>query len=196
MSSVCLPTREITLSPGSCVTLNDVGWAQYVELLANRGETSTPRIYFARNQITLLSPSSLHEVLKARFHDAVTDVLRASKRSYLNVGSFTLQKEGVAGVEADVSYYLDNLKGIRPIIDLAEMRAPDLAIEIDLTSHTDVSRYLPFSVPEIWIYENSKLTIHRIDDEAYREVELSRWFKDYEVKRILDSVQEIDPLCG
>jgi Uma2 family endonuclease len=30
-------------------------------------------------------------------------------------------------------------------------RSPDLAIEIDLTSHTDVNRYVPFAVREVWI---------------------------------------------
>ncbi len=30
---------------------------------------------------------------------------------------------------------------------------PDLAIEIDLTSFTDVNDYFPLAVPEVWVYK-------------------------------------------
>ena len=132
-------------------------------------------------------------MLKARFHDAVTDVLREGDRAYLNMGSFSLQKEGVAGLEADVSFYLDDLEGIGPIVDLAEMRAPDLAIEIDLTSQTDVDRYLPFAVPEVWIYKRGKMTIYCLSDGEYRVSDTSQWFSLSELERILAAVHDIDP---
>jgi Uma2 family endonuclease len=44
-------------------------------------------------------------------------------------------------------------------IDLAIDPPPDLAIEVNLASITDVEAYIPLQIPELWIYSLGQLII-------------------------------------
>jgi Uma2 family endonuclease len=50
-------------------------------------------------------------------------------------------------------------------IDLTVDPPPDLAIEIDVTSKTQISAYQSLKVPEIWRYDNGKIeSIPQVDE--------------------------------
>jgi Uma2 family endonuclease len=38
--------------------------------------------------------------------------------------------------------------------------SPDLVIEIDVTSYTDINDYLPYKVPEVWLFKKGELLIY------------------------------------
>ena len=44
---------------------------------------------------------------------------------------------------------------------------PDLAIEVDVTSKTQLSAYASLGVPEVWLYANGKLQINLLQAGAY-----------------------------
>jgi hypothetical protein len=42
-----------------------------------------------------------------------------------------------------------------------------LNIEVDVTSYSDVADYLPYKVPEIWLWKKQVLKIYRLQGEEY-----------------------------
>jgi Uma2 family endonuclease len=61
----------------------------------------------------------------------------------------------------------------RTRIDLTVDPPPDLAIEIDLTSKTQLDAYAALGVPELWRFQNRKLRIDVLQAGRYVESSLS-----------------------
>ena len=61
-------------------------------------------------------------------------------------------------------------------MDLDIFPPPDLAIEADITSKTTMEVYEALQVPEVWVYDSGKLTIHILKDGKYIESTISPTF--------------------
>ncbi len=64
---------------------------------------------------------------------------------------------------------------------------PDLAIESDYTSKTQMDAYLILQVPELWVYDR-RLIIYVLENEAYVEVEISPTFPNLPIKMMVEQV--------
>ncbi len=86
-----------------------------------------------------------------------------------------------AGIEPDDCFYIQNAQRMvgKKRLDLAIDPPPDLAIEIDVTSKTQISAYLALQVPELWCYSGGKLAIHRYQDGQYLPVQDSPTFRGF-----------------
>jgi Uma2 family endonuclease len=74
-----------------------------------------------------------------------------------------------AGIEPDDCFYIQNYQAVTGMnrIDLDVDPVPDLAIEVDLTSQTQVSTYAALGIAEIWKVKNGKLEINLLQDGKY-----------------------------
>ena len=63
--------------------------------------------------------------------------------------------------------------------------SPDLAIEIDVTSFTDVNDYLPYKVPEVWLFKRNQLFIHQLEGKEYILKPISKYFPNINVLDII-----------
>lgn len=70
-------------------------------------------------------------------------------------------------------------------LDLSVDPPPDLALETDLTSKTELDAYAALRVPELWIYETGKLKINVLREGRYVEPETSRTFPGIAVVEII-----------
>ena len=70
-------------------------------------------------------------------------------------------------------------------LDLSIDPPPDLAIEIDVTSFTQIEDYIPLAVPEVWIYKSNELHIYHFENNCYLEVDTSQIFPNFSVKEII-----------
>ena len=61
-------------------------------------------------------------------------------------------------------------------IDLAVDPPPDLAIEIDVTSKTQLSAYEALGIPELWCYADRQLRIYLLQNGKYVESQRSLTF--------------------
>jgi Uma2 family endonuclease len=76
---------------------------------------------------------------------------------------------------------------------------PDLAVEIDITSRSQNSLqvYRDLGVPEVWIYNGSRLRINRLENGEYVERESSLAFPNLpilEIVRFLEQAETMDYL--
>jgi Uma2 family endonuclease len=82
------------------------------------------------------------------------------------------------GLEPDDCFYIQNSRLMigKQRINLSIDPPPDLAIEVDVTSKTQLDAYLALGVPELWIYAEGKLQIFLLIEEEYQPVETSPIF--------------------
>jgi Uma2 family endonuclease len=168
---VKIPIQTINLSPGSHLLIEDVTWEQYETLLEDLGEDRhIPRINYCNGTLELMAPLPAHERPNRIIAYIVTAILDAQGRDWEDFGSTTFKKPKRAGLEPDTCFYIQNAESARVLMrmDMASDPPPDLAIEADVTSKTTLDAYAILEVPEVWIYDNGKLTLYLLNNGDYQ----------------------------
>ena len=102
-----------------------------------------------------------------------------------SLGSTTFKREDMTvGIEPDDCFYIQhhNLMIGRNRVDLTLDPPPDLAIEVDLTSTTQLSAYETLGVPELWRYQDHNLHIYVLQAGQYVESPSSPTFPDLPIR--------------
>ena len=179
---------NISLEPGQKVTLQPVSWQGFEEILSKLGERRSSRIAYANAILEIMAPLPEHERAKVLIADLVKTLLKAQKRQWEPLGSTTFKRENMAaGIEPDDCFYIQNYKAAigKNRLDLSVDPPPDLALETDLTSKTELDAYEALRVPEVWIYERGKLKINVLGEGRYVESETSPTFPGIAVVEII-----------
>lgn len=123
----------------------------------------------------------------------VKRLLNATEQDYEPFGSTTFKQEGVAGVEPDACFYIQNAPQMRGRRRLQPGDPPpDLALEIDVTAATTLAAYEAIAVPELWVYANGNLTFYTLHDGHYVESDYSPTFPELPVKQLtLEAVAQV-----
>ncbi|MER3428409.1 MAG: hypothetical protein C4334_09960 [Pyrinomonas sp.] len=157
------------------VVLRNVSWEAYERLLRDHAEASSPRLFYDRGTLEIMSPSAKHEQLK----DAVTMLIAVIAEEFgLNhrgFGSTTFRREDLArGFEPDACFYFANEPRVRgkEEIDLATDPPPDLVVEIDITrsSIDKMATFAALEVPEVWRYDGRRLQFFSLQGREYVEI--------------------------
>lgn len=182
--ALTLELRQIEVKPGNCLILHDITWLQLEEILAEMGESRSSRIAYYQGTLEIQMPLPEHEkakVLIGEFIKILLDELRIEWEPY---GSTTFKREEMlAGIEPDDCFYIQNARlmiGMRTL-DLSVDPPPDLAIEVDVTSRTEISAYTALGVGELWRYADRRLQILVLQGEEYVQVENSPTFPNLPV---------------
>ncbi len=188
LNLVKLPITTIDLSPGSHLLINDVTWEQYETLLTDLGEERrVPRINYCNGVLELMSPLPAHE----RFHRIIAyiviNILDAQDRDWEDFGSTTFKKPKTAGLEPDTCSYIQNVERVRSLMrmDMDNDPPPDLAIETDVTSKTTLEADASLQVPEVWIYDDGRLTMHLFENDGYQVSSTNRIFPNVPITTLI-----------
>jgi Uma2 family endonuclease len=186
--TVAVPIKTIELSPGSHVLISGVTWEQYEELLDDLGEERrVPRINYCNEILEIMSPLPAHERPHRIIADIVKAILDAQDRAWEDFGSTTFKKLKKAGLEPDTCFYIQNAEQVRDLLrmDMTNDPPPDLAIEADVTSKTTLEAYATLQVPEVWIYDNGRLTINLLQNGDYKESTTSLTFPNLPIAEMI-----------
>ena len=167
--------------PEQRMLLRGVAWETYERLLADHANASTPRFFFDRGALEIMSPSSEHEEQKQALTLLVEMLADGLGIDIRNLGSTTFRRSDLErGFEADVCFYVQNAEGMRgkTHIDPAVDPAPDLVIEIEISTPAlnKLPVYADFGVPEVWRYDGKRLLILRLHGNSYVESAESQSF--------------------
>ena len=191
---VTISPERIELPPGSEATLRYQTWTDYEALIASRRDDAAIKIRFnARTQeISIMAPLPAHGNRSRTLADLVTTLLRHQKRDWHGFDPVTLKRFQQAGAEPDACFYIQNWRAVlgKERIDLAQDPPPDLAIEMDLTSLTDLAVYQTLAIPELWIYRQGSLKIYQLTPQGYQERSVSPTFPTVDVKNLLPKYVE------
>lgn len=195
---VTLQLRQIKISPGQVIELDDIGWSEFEAILTELGDSRSTRIAYNNRTLTIVAPLFAHEKSKIVLGDLVTILLDELEIDHDASGSTTLKRQDlVKGVEPDDSFYIQNFARVlgKDRIDLAVDPPPDLAIEVDLTSKTQIDLYEALGVPELWRYDSGKLRIDILQDGKYVQVQSSPTFPGWPIaslaERFIKRSQEV-----
>ncbi|GFE71447.1 Uma2 family endonuclease [Chroococcus sp. FPU101] len=181
---------KIQLSPGSLVTIPDVTWLEFESILEELGDNRTSRIAYSNRNLEIMVPLPEHEIPRDLLSDIVKILLKFVKKRYQPFGSTTFKKEGIAGVEPDACFYIQNYQRMIGRKRLqSDDPPPDLAIETDVTSNT-IEAYQAIQVPELWIYDSGKLTIFVLTENGYINSEISSIFPNIPLLEIIPQTIE------
>ncbi|MCL1462901.1 Uma2 family endonuclease [Argonema galeatum] len=181
---VTLQLRQIDVQPGQYLTLREISWAEFEAILNEIGEHRAARIAYYQGVLEIRMPLPEHEVNKELIGDMVKLLLDELEMDWEPYGSTTFKRaEMSAGIEPDTCFYIQNARRMigKRRLNLSVDPPPDLAIEIDVTSKTQISAYVALGVPELWCYGNGKLQIFLLHESEYVQVESSLTFGNFPV---------------
>ena len=163
------------------VVLSNVSWETYEMLLEDLEGRSAPRLTYDRGQLEIMSPTPEHERLNRRIN-LIVDIVAAELDIRVDVlGSTTFRRQDIdRGFEPGSCFYVakaDRVRG-KKRIDLGKDPAPDLVIEIDITSSSipKMPIFAHFGVPEVWQYDGSSLRMSKLEGNEYVSIDRSLAF--------------------
>ncbi|MBD2541447.1 Uma2 family endonuclease [Coleofasciculus sp. FACHB-SPT36] len=174
-----LPAGAVVRLPGS--------WQDYQALTEQLGDRSIPRIKYRPGEILLMSPLPRHGREAHVIAMVVIALLDHLGRDYEAFTPITMELPEISGIEPDYCFYIDNWAAVagKDRINWEIEPSPDLVIEIDVTSYTDVNDYLPYQVPEVWLYKKNQLKIYSLQSDRYTVVTSSRYFPNMNVLEVI-----------
>lgn len=196
---VALQLRQISVPPGHRVLFHDVNWQEFEEILDELGEHRGSRIAYSQGTLEIRMPLPEHEFNKEIIGDMVKIILEELEIDRECFGSTTFKRKSMLqGIEPDNCFYIQNyaLMIAKKRIDLTVDPPPDLAIEVDLTSKTQLDAYEALGVPEIWRYENHKLEINVLEDGKYVSSEISLIFPNLPIAEAISQYCELSQTVG
>lgn len=163
-------------------------WQDYCQLRDSRGDGSIPRLKYHDGEILLMSPLPKHGREAHLIARIVEIILESQSRNYEAFTPITIELPEVGGIEPDYCFYIDNWQAVvgKDRIDWQLDPPPDLVIEIDITSYTSALDFLPYNVPEVWLFKNERLTIYQLADGNYEVSENSRYFPNLSIRTTID----------
>ncbi|MBE9229442.1 Uma2 family endonuclease [Phormidium sp. LEGE 05292] len=185
--SVTVPIKTIELTPGSHITIPNLSWQDFEQILIDLGEKRSSRVTYFQGTLEIMSPLALHERPHRIIAYILTTILDIQRRNWEDFRSTTLKRPQIAGIEPDTCFYIQNadrMKGCTNL-DLKQYPPPDLAIEADVTSKTTLNAYEAMGVPELWIYRNQQLKIYLLSDRGYTESSISPTFPNLPIIEII-----------
>ena len=196
---VTIQLRQLTVPPGHRIILQNISWQEFEEILTELGENRASRLAYYQGNLEIKMPLPKHEVAKVIIGDLVKIILEELEIDCECFGSTTFKRQDMnSGIEPDDSFYIQNhLQMIgKQKIDLNIDPPPDLVIEIDVTSKTQLDAYLALAVPEVWRYEDDKLQINIWQDGKYIESEVSPNFPNLPIAEIIPQFIEESRILG
>lgn len=170
------------------IVIPGVRWEAYLqmdELL----EDAPVRMKWCDELLEIMSPiSRRHEHIKSNIGSMIELYCRRQGLFFQTEGSSTLRKEHQRGGEPDESYIFARGK-----------ETADLVIEAALSSGglDKLDFYRPLEIPEVWIWQDGKLSVHAFENGDYRPADKSRFLPGLDIaviERLADEPYTSDAL--
>jgi Uma2 family endonuclease len=125
--------------------------------------------------------------------DLIKVLLDAQALDYDSFTPITMTLPESSGIEPDYCFYIQNLERVRgkKRIDWQVDLPPDLMLEIDVTSYSSIDDYLPYQVPEVWMFKNDELSIYQLEVYGYSFSSTSQYLPSLEIHSILEKYRRI-----
>ena len=191
--------QPMTIPIGEQLLMRDITWQTYEQLLDEFPLERSSRINYSQGILEIMVPLPEHEVNKVMISDLLKILLEEFELEFWSLGSTTFQsKKMEAGLEADDCFYIEHEAEVRgkTRIDLTIDPAPDLALEIDITSRTRLNNYQILEVPEVWRFNGTQLEINILQSGEYISSLGSPHFPRFPLTQIIPEYLEKSKIDG
>ncbi|AFZ32098.1 protein of unknown function DUF820 [Gloeocapsa sp. PCC 7428] len=185
-----LQLNQLDVKPGQRVLLRNISWSEFEQILDELGNARASRLAYYKGILEIMVPLAEHEDSKILISNLVEILLEELDVEFRNLGSTTFKRRDMAsGVEPDACFYIQHEAAIRgkSKIDANFDPPPDLAIEIDITSASEIkkSSYEALGVPELWIYDGRSLQIYLLQNHQYVATNQSQIFPNLPIIEVI-----------
>ncbi len=179
--------------PSEIINLSGISWQTYETLLEELSDRRLRLTYYHGN-LEIMTPSPEHEFSKKVMGRFVETLAEESAIQIYPLGSTTFKRPKLSGAEPDECFYISNIDAVRgkKRLDLAEDPAPDLVVEIDVTSFSNnrLQVYADLGVAEVWIYDGESLVIQQLKNGIYSTSPTSQFFGNIPIPEITGFLQQ------
>jgi Uma2 family endonuclease len=186
-------TVTLLAPPAEIIHLSGISWKTYETLLEEMSDRRL-RLTYNRGNLEIMAPSTGQERFKkvaGRFVETIAEELQIRIEP---LGSTTFKRPQLSGAEPDECFYIDNIEAVRgkKRLDLNEDPAPDLVIEIDVTSSSQnrLQVYADLGVAEVWVYNGESLVIQQLQNGSYITSPTSQFFINIPISEIAIFLQQ------
>jgi Uma2 family endonuclease len=181
---------KIQLPPGTVIRML-ASWQEYRQLSEQRGDSDIPRLKYRAGEVLLMSPLAQH----GRDANLIADIVKVllDNQDYDAFTPITMDLPETAGIEPDYCFYIEHWEAVsgKKRINWEMDPPPDLVIEMDVTSYSDVNDYLPYQVPEIWLFKFNQLEIYSLENGTYTLINKSRYFQGVDLQAIVSQCLQV-----
>ncbi|MDZ7959886.1 MAG: Uma2 family endonuclease [Aulosira sp. DedQUE10] len=190
-------TATLLAPPDEIIHLSGISWLTYETLLRELSDRRL-RLTYNRGNLEIMAPSPEHELSKTVMGRFVETLAEETNLQIYPLGSTTFKRPELSGAEPDECFYIRQISAVRgkKRIDLAEDPAPDLVIEIDVTSSSQnrLEVYADLGVAEIWIYNGVSLVIKQLQNSTYITTQTSQFFPNLPIPEIAGFLQQAETI--
>lgn len=186
-------TATVIAPPAEIINLSGISWETYETLLEELNNRRL-RLTYNRGTLEIMAPSPEHELSKevlGRFVETIAEELAVQ---IYPLGSTTFKRPEISGAEPDKCLYIYNIDAVRgkKRLDLNEDPAPDLVLEIDVTSSSQnrLQVYGDLGFREVWIYNGEFLAIQQLENGTYITSQSSQFFANLPILEIAIFLQQ------
>jgi len=180
---------KIQLPAGAVVRL-PATWQEYQALCQQRGDGTIPRLKYRSGEILLICAMPKHGRDAHLIANVITTLLDYTEREYDAFTPVTMELPDESGIEPDYCFYIDHWQAVsgKERIDWKTEPPPDLVLEIDVTSYSDVNDYLPYRVPEVWLFRKNQLLVYQLQSTEYLLRTQSQYFPEISLQDVITSI--------
>lgn len=186
-------TATLLAPPDEIIHLSGISWQTYETLLEELCDRRL-RLTYNRGNLEIMAPSPEHELSKTVMGRFVETLAEETNLPIYPLGSTTLKRPELSGAEPDECFYIHQIGAVRgkKRLDLTKDPAPDLVIEIDVTSSSPnrLQVYADLGVAEVWIYNGVALVIQTLQNSTYITTQTSQFFPNLPIPEIADFLQQ------
>ncbi len=184
--------EKIYLSAGTVVRSLST-WQEYQALCQQRGDGAIPRIKYRSGEVLLMSPLPKHGRDAHLIANVITTLLDRAGQEYDAFTPVTMELPEESGIEPDYCFYVEHWQAVsgKERIDWRNDPPPDLVLEIDVTSYSDVNDYLPYRVPEVWLFRKNQLLIYQLQDTEYLIQNKSPYFPEINLQDMVSRCLQV-----
>jgi Uma2 family endonuclease len=155
-------------------------WEQFEAIDSLMADSPGLRISYLDGWIEFMTLGEAHETISCILNFLLQLYFCEMGIEYIPVGSATRRNRARdVSFEPDESYYIGSIK-----------EHPDLAVEVTMTSGSTnkLAKYLRLRIPEVWFWENNRLSVYGLREDNYEQISRSELLPELDLELLVRCV--------
>jgi len=155
-------------------------WEQFEAIESLMAGSPGLRITYLDGWIEFMTVGEEHEQIKSVLAIFIGLYFFEKGMNFIPVGSATRRdRSRNVSFEPDESYYIGSRK-----------EHPDLAVEVTITSGSTnkLAKYLRLRIPEVWFWENNRLSVYGLREDNYEQISRSELLPELDLELLVRCV--------
>ena len=172
--------ETVTLAEQRLLLPGYYSWEQFEAIESLMADSPGLRITYLDGWIEFMTLGEAHETISCILNFLLQLYFCEMGIEYIPVGSATRRNRARdVSFEPDESYYIGSIK-----------EHPDLAVEVTITSGSTnkLAKYLRLRIPEVWFWENNRLSVYGLREDDYEQISRSELLPELDLELLVRCV--------